>query len=149
MSIRRPEFSVDAQMVGVAVEQILFLLPPVLTDARGRLDGHLSLKRDASGLQIGTGNLSLRPGETAELRLAPTPGLISSSLPSMVLQHYPGLREIEMGRCPCGRRRSEVTFTPLGDAAGRTAWVHVTGGPGRSKLSANRFDGQCAGPLNR
>jgi hypothetical protein len=136
MSTKRPEFSVDAQMAGVAVDQILFLLPPVLTDARGKLDGHVSLKRDASGLQIGTGNLSLRPGETAELRLAPTPGLISSSLPNMVLQHYPGLREIEMGQMPLRAEVLEVTFTPHGDAAGRTAWVHVEGGPVDPKLRA-------------
>lgn len=136
MSTKRPEFSVDAQMAGVAVDQILFLLPPVLTEARGKLDGHVSLKRDAAGLQIGTGNLSLRPGETAELRLAPTPGLISSSLPNMVLQHYPGLREIEMGQMPLRADVLELTFTPYGDSAGRTAWVHVEGGPVDPKLRA-------------
>lgn len=129
MSTRRPEFSVDARMVGVAVDQIMFLLPPVLKDARGRLDGRMSLKRDASGLQIGAGNLSLRPGDTAELRLAPTPGLISTSLPDMVLQHYPGLRKIEMGETPLRADVLEVTFTPQGDAQGRTAWVHLAGGP--------------------
>lgn len=135
-STKRPEFSVDARMVGVAVDEVLFLLPPVLTGARGRLDGHVALKRDASGLQIGAGNLSLRPGETAELRLAPTPGLISSNLPPMVLQHYPGLREIEMGQVPLRAEVLEVTFTPLGDAAGRTAWVHVAGGPVDPNLKA-------------
>jgi hypothetical protein len=136
VSTKRPEFSVDARMVGVAVDQVLFLLPPVLTDARGRLDGHVALKRDASGLQIGAGNLSLRPGDTAELRLAPTPGLISSSLPGMVLQHYPGLKEIEMGQTPLRAEVLEVTFTPLGDAQGRTAWVHVAGGPVDPNLRA-------------
>jgi hypothetical protein len=129
MSTQRPEFSVDARMVGVDVSQVLFLLPPVLTDARGRLDGHVALKRDASGLQIGAGNLSLRPGETAQLRLAPTPGLLSSSLPPMVLQHYPGLTKIEMGEAPLRAEELEVTFTPGGDAEGRTARVHIAGGP--------------------
>jgi hypothetical protein len=58
VSMERPEFSVDARMVGVAVDQILFLLPPVLTAARGRLDGHVALKRDDAGIQIGAGRLS-------------------------------------------------------------------------------------------
>jgi hypothetical protein len=30
----------------------------------------------------------------------------------------------------------EVTFTPTGDDAGRTAWVHVTGGPADPALRA-------------
>ncbi|MGH7945049.1 MAG: intermembrane phospholipid transport protein YdbH family protein [Opitutaceae bacterium] len=136
MSMQRPEFTVDAKMVGVDVGQVLFLLPPVLTDARGRLDGHVALKRDASGLQLGAGNLSLRPGETAQLRLAPTPGLLSSSLPPMVLQHYPGLKKIEMGEAPLRAEELEVTFTPEGDAEGRTARVHVVGGPVDPNLRA-------------
>ena len=129
VSTQRPEFSVDARMVGVEVGQILFLLPPVLKEARGHLDGHVALKRDPNGIQIGAGNLSLRPGETAQLRLSPTPGLLSSSLPPTVLQHYPGLKKIEMGEAPLHADVLEVTFTPGGDAQGRTAWVHIAGGP--------------------
>jgi hypothetical protein len=136
MSIDRPIFSVDARMVGVDVSQVLFLLPPVLTDAKGRLDGHVALTRDASGIRIGAGNLSLRPGETAQLRLAPSPGLLSSSLPPMVLQHYPGLKVVEMGQAPLRAETLEITFTPNGDAEGRTAWVHVAGGPVDPNLRA-------------
>jgi hypothetical protein len=136
MSTQRPEFSVDARMAGVAVDQVLFLLPPVLADARGRLDGHVALTRDDSGIKIGAGNLSLRPGETAELRLAPTPGLLSASIPPTVLQHYPGLRKIETGEMPMRAEQLEVTFTPEGDAAGRSASVHVVGGPSDPNLKA-------------
>ena len=136
MSTRRPEFSVDARMVGVAVDQVLFLLPPVLTDARGRLDGHVALKRDTGGIQIGAGTLSLRPGDIAELRLAPTPGLLSTSMPPAVLKHYPGLRKIETGEMPLRAEKLEVTFTPEGDAEGRTASIHVAGGPTDPSLKA-------------
>jgi hypothetical protein len=135
MSTERPEFSVEARLVNVAVDEVLFLLPSVLTDARGRLDGELALKRDAAGIQIGAGNLSLRPGETAELRLS-TPGLISGSLPEAVLQYYPGLAKIETGEVPLRADVLEVTFTPEGDAAGRTAWVHLEGGPVDPNLRA-------------
>ncbi len=136
VSTGRPEFTVDAKMVGVAVNEVLFLLPEVLSEARGRLDGHIALKRDTGGIEIGAGNLSLRPGDTAELRLAPTPGLLSGSMPPAVLQHYPGLRKIETGEMPLRAELLEVTFTPEGDAAGRTAWVHVAGGPVDPNLQA-------------
>ena len=136
LSMQRPEFSVEARMAGVDVGQMLFLLPPVLREASGRMDGSVALKRDASGLHIGAGNLSLRPGETAQLRLAPTPGLLSASIPPTVLQHYPGLKAIEMGEAPLRAETLEVNFTPWGDAQGRTASVHVTGGPVDPKLRA-------------
>jgi hypothetical protein len=136
VSTKKPDISVTATVSGVDVTQLLFLLPPILADAKGRLDGQLALRRDEAGLQIGTGNLTLRPGETAELRLAPTPGLLSASLPAAVLKHYPGLGQIEMGEVPLRADSLEVTFTPQGDAEGRTAWVHVTGGPVDPKLTA-------------
>lgn len=136
MSTQRSDVSVTAQVRGVDVTQLLFLLPPVLADARGRLDGRLALRRDDAGIQIGTGRLALRPGDTAELRLAPTPGLLSKSMPAAVLQHYPGLGKIEMGEMPLRADVLEVTFTPQGDDAGRTAWVHVAGGPVDPKLRA-------------
>ena len=44
------------------------LLPPLLASARGRLDGRIALQGDAAGLRLEGGNLSLRAGETAELK---------------------------------------------------------------------------------
>ncbi len=149
ISTKKPDISVTATVSGVDVTQLLFLLPPILADAKGRLDGQLALRRDEAGLQIGTGNLTLRPGETAELRLAPTPGLLSASLPAAVLKHYPGLGKIEMGEVPLRADSLEVTFTPQGDAEGRSAWVHVTGGPVDPKLTAPiDLTVNVRGPLN-
>ncbi len=136
MSTTRPEFAVEARMVGVGVDQILFLLPPVLSEAKGRLDGHVALKRDASGVQIGDGRLALRKGETADLRLAIKPGWLSTSLPPAVMSAFPGFRKMETGEIPIRARILEVTLTPLGDAQGRTAWVHVAGGPSDPELTA-------------
>jgi hypothetical protein len=41
-----------------------------------------------------------------------------------------------MGQMPLRAEVLEVTFTPLGDAAGRTAWVHLAGGPVDPNLKA-------------
>lgn len=136
MSTSKPEFSVIAQMNGVSVDQVLFLLPPVLSEAHGRLDGEVALKRDATGIQIGDGRLTLRQGETADLRLAIKPGWLSTALPPEILKYFPGFRKIETGEIPIRARVLEITLTPLGDAAGRTAWVHVAGGPSDPELTA-------------
>jgi hypothetical protein len=136
MSTSRPEFSVVARMQGIAVEQILFLLPPVLAEGVGRLDGQVALDRDASGLRIGDGRLALREGETADLRLAVKPGWLSTSLPPEIVKYFPGFKKIETGEIPLRARVLEMTFTPLGDAEGRTAWVHLVGGPSDTELTA-------------
>ena len=136
MSTKRLEFSVDARMDGIAVEQILFLLPPVLSEARGRLDGNVALKRDATGVQIGDSRLKLREGETADLRLAVRPGWLSTSLPPPVLRYFPGFQKIENGQIPLRARDLEITLTPAGDEQGRTGWVHIVGGPTDPELTA-------------
>jgi hypothetical protein len=136
ISLARPEFAVTARATALDVQQLLPLLPPVLAEAHGRLDGFLTLKRDASGIQIGAGRLALRQGEAADLRLAPRPGLLSASLPPTVLKYYPGLGQIETGQIPLRAELLEIQFTPQGDADGRTASVHLAGGPVDPKLRA-------------
>lgn len=136
MSTTKPEFSVIARLQGIAVEQILTFLPSVLSEGYGRLDGEVVLERDADGLQIGNGRLALRTGETADLRLAVKPGWLSTSLPPEILKYFPGFRKVETGEIPLRARVLEMTFTPLGDAEGRTAWVHLAGGPSDPELTA-------------
>lgn len=135
-SFSRPEVAVVARLVGADIALIYPLLPPVVTEAKGRVDGSIALRRDATGIQVGDGRLALRGGETAELRLAPTPGLLSASLPPAALKYYPGLGGIEMGTVPLKATLLEVTFTPQGDAEGRTAMVHLIGGPVDPSLTA-------------
>ena len=135
-SLEKMEASVLARVVGLVVAQLLPFLPPVLAAAEGRLDGSFTVRRDSSGIQIGAGRLSLQRGEPAELRLASTPGLLSSSLPATVLKYYPGLGKIETGEIPLQASLLEVAFTPEGDAEGRTASIHLTGGPVDPKLRA-------------
>jgi len=130
------EASVIARVIGIDVAHLLPLLPDVLASARGRVDGSVTLRRTKAGVQIGGGSLALRAGETADLRLAPTPGLLSSSLPETVLKYYPGLGKIETGEVPLRAERLEVAFTPGGDAQGRTAVVRIVGGPVDPNLRA-------------
>jgi hypothetical protein len=135
-SLQKLEMSVLARVTGLDVAKLLPFLPPVLAAAEGRLDGSFTVRRDSTGIQIGAGKLSLQGGEPAELRLAPTPGLLSSSLPSTVLKYYPGLGQIETGQIPLQANLLEVAFTPEGDAEGRTASIHLAGGPVDPKLRA-------------
>ena len=128
-SVSHPEFEVTARVVGADIALLLPLLPPVVTEAKGRVDGRVKLKRTASGIQIGSGRLGLRKGESAILRLAPTPGLLSASLPAAALKYYPAIGGIEKGEVPLKADVLEITFTPAGDREGRTAFVHLAGGP--------------------
>jgi hypothetical protein len=80
-------------------------------------------------LQIAFARLALRPETTADLRLLPSPGLLTGSLPPTVLKYYPGLIKIETGEMPMRADRLEVHITPSGDTEGHSATVHLEGGP--------------------
>ena len=134
--LTKPEFTVSAQVTNLDVKQLLPFLPKVLSDASGRLDGSLAFSRTEEGVTLGAGRLALRQGESADVRLAPTPGLLSASLPPTVLKYYPGLGQIETGHVPIRADLLEVAFTPEGDEEGRTASVHLAGGPVDPKLKA-------------
>lgn len=136
LSLGSPEFAVTARIEGAQISAFQPFLPPVLREGRGRLDGELFLRRTAAGIQFGSGRLSLRPGETADLRFAPTPGLLSASLPKAALQLYPGLQQVEQGSLPIQAQVLEVTFTPDRDAQGRTASLRILGGPSDPGLRA-------------
>ncbi|ACB77316.1 hypothetical protein Oter_4042 [Opitutus terrae PB90-1] len=125
------------RLTRVGLQDLAALVPDALAAASGRVDGVVGLRwSEAEGLQMREGHLAVRKDEPAEVRLAPTPGLISASLPAEVLKHYPGLGQIETGEIPLRAELLEVTFTPDGDSEGRTAHVHLAGGPVDPKLRA-------------
>ena len=130
LSLAQPELTIAARAEQIDVTLLLPLLPPILAEANGRLDGELTFHRDANGgLQIAFARLALRPETTAELRLLPSPGLLTGSLPPKVLKYYPGLMKIETGEMPMRADRLEVHITPSGDSEGHSATVHLEGGP--------------------
>lgn len=131
------QLALDVRLVRVGLQDFAALVPSAVAEASGRLDGQVHLEWSAAGgLRVGAGRLVMRKDEPAELRLAPTPGLISASLPAAVLKYYPGLGEIETGKIPLRAEVLEVAFTPEGDAEGRTATVRLAGGPVDPKLRA-------------
>lgn len=149
LALDRPEVQVDAEARGLDLARIVALLPPVVAAASGRLDGRLSLRRDSGGFQLGAGRLALREGESAEVRLAPSPGLLSSQLPELVRRHYPGLVQLEAGGVPLVARELEILLTPEGDVEGRTARVRLKGGPADPALQAPvNLEVNVRGPLD-
>jgi hypothetical protein len=128
-STQRPEFTVSAQVTGFEVGKLVFLLPQILSHARGKVDGYVDLSRDSRGIAVGAGYLGLREGETAELRFVPTPGIISTALPPSINKLYPGLGKMETEGIPMEAEVLKISFVPERDELGRTAWLHVAGQP--------------------
>ncbi len=148
LDFARPEFDVAAQVSQLDVTLLLPLLPPVLAEAQGRLDGRLVLHYGSRGLAIGAGQLSLRSGTQAKLRLLPSPGILSGSLPKKVNDLYPGLVRIEMGETFLQADQMDVQFLPENDAAGRSATIRIAGGPSDRALKAPLIlDLNIVGPL--
>lgn len=136
LALDKPRLAVEAEARGLELNRIVALIPPVVASAAGRLDGRLSVRREDGGFQLGNGRLSLRAGESAEVRLSPSPGLLSSQLPELVRRHYPGLIQLEAGGVPLVARELEILLTPAGDREGRTARVRLKGGSSDPALQA-------------
>jgi hypothetical protein len=128
-STRRPEFSASAQMTGIDVGELVFLVPKILTHATGRLDGYVDLTRDLKGISVGAGYLGLREGVVATLRFVPRPGILSAALPPAINKLYPGIAEMETAGIPLIADELQLKFVPEGDEERRTAWVHLAGRP--------------------
>ncbi len=148
-SIKRGEFSASAQMTGIDVGKLIFLLPEILTRATGRLDGYIDLTRDANGIAVGSGFLGLRPGVPATLQFVPRPGILSAALPPAVNKLYPGILQMETAGIPLLAEALELRFEPKGDEQGRTAWVHLAGRPADSTFKGPiDLTMNIRGPLN-
>lgn len=136
VSLTRPEAEMTATISGIDAALVLPLFPQFATAARGRLDGSLSLRRDAEGIHVGAGRLALPAGAVADVLLKPSAGLLTSSLPESVRKHYPGLADLEAGRVPLRAEVLEIVIDPAGDAEGRTARVRLAGGPVDPRMRA-------------
>lgn len=127
----------DVTFNRIGLQDVAALVPGLVASARGRVDGQMHLTWTAvGGFEIGSGTLTMQHDEWAEVRLMPSPGLITGNLPPKVLQFYPGLGDLETGKIPLKPEILEVSFTPQGDAEGRTASIHLAGGPVDPNLRA-------------
>jgi hypothetical protein len=124
----KPVFAITANLKRVELATLVPFFPAAVAEAHGKLDGTIALARDSTGLHLGTGGLKLSSGESANLKFTPSPGMISANLPSAVQKFYPGIKGVEEGKIAFDASELEVTFTPSGDDAGRTARVHLAGG---------------------
>lgn len=124
----------DLKLQRIGLQDVAALVPGTVSDARGRVNGEVNLGWSSEGgFKLGAGSLTMSKEEPAEVRLAPSPGLITNSLPPAtrvkVLKYYPGLEKLEKGEVPIRADNLTVTFDPNGDAEGRTATIHLAGGP--------------------
>jgi hypothetical protein len=137
VALSEPKLGVDISMEKVGLQDIAALVPDILADGRGRVNGAVRINwSKAAGVSLGTGNIIIDPSERAELRFRPNPGLLTGSLPPAILKYYPGLTNVEMGQASLLAERFEVRISPDGDDDGRTATVNIEGGPVDKTLKA-------------
>lgn len=150
VALARPEASVDIRMTDIAIDQLVALLPRSLSDARGRLDGELAASWSAAeGLRIGAGWFGLAEGDTASVRLAPLPGLITGQLADDSPAFAP-LQRVELGDTALNASILRAVFTPAGDVNGRSATVRLQAEPDDPQLKAPLIiDINVAGPLDQ
>jgi hypothetical protein len=148
--LAQPAAAVTVRLAGLALEDLLALLPEALAAARGRLDGEFGATWSAAeGLQLGAGWLALAEGADASVRLVPTPGLITGQLDASNPAYAP-LQRVELGRTALDVSLLRASFTPNGDANGRTATLRLQAEPVDPQLKAPLvIDINVAGPLDR
>lgn len=160
-------FSINAHLriKRVGLQDFVALIPSGLAEARGRLDGDLRLGwSEAGGVQIGIGKLALDEVEPTILRLAPSPGFLTSAIParfsflpgavgrwlSLRNQAYDDLRDIELGHSDLAVNSLRIELTPDGDAEGRSARVLVDATPVQPDGAVKQvlFTVNVSGPLS-
>jgi hypothetical protein len=146
-------------------------LPSVLAEATGPVSGQVEVSWDLNeGLKLANGSLQPRPLESASIKLAPSPGFLTSRLPERVREKidllptwlgpirklfmpknpaYETLRAIEMGEMALEVKTLVVEVNPEGDVSGRTARVVVMARPtaAGSAVDSVRFEINVSGPL--
>ncbi len=158
------EIFARVRVARIGLQDFAQLIPSGLADARGRLDGELRVGwKESTGLQLGIGHLSLDEMEPTILRLAPSPGLLTSSIParftflpgklgewlSLRNDGYYDLREIELGNTQLRVDTLRMSITPDGDGQGRSAHVEIeaTPLPPDGAVPKVNFTVNVAGPL--
>jgi hypothetical protein len=137
VELAEPKLDVEIAMERVGLQDVAALVPEFLAEGRGRVNGAVRIGwNEADGPSVGSGWLGIDPGERAEVRFRPNPGLLTSSLPADVLRLYPGLTNVEMGRATLLAEQFDVRLSPEGDGEGRSATVVIAGGPVDKTLKA-------------
>jgi hypothetical protein len=165
--LQKPAFVGEVLFTGIEIALLRELLPPVLSDATGKVSGRMAVSYSVQeGLVPGSGRLQIDPGSAATLRLSPQPGFFTSRVPprlsllpakwgaisklfSPINPAYETLRAIEMGETTLEVNALDVGLRPEGDPAGRTARVVLTARPKAKDAAVEsvRFEINVRGPL--
>ncbi|MBS0631717.1 MAG: YdbH domain-containing protein [Verrucomicrobia bacterium] len=159
-----PKVATVVRIERLSLQELAPYLPHAVASVQGRVSGSLSLTwAEPAGLTPGRGALKLDLAEPASVRLAPSPGFITSRVPERIeflpeklgpLRHWitgnnpalATLRAIELGRTLLLVDSLAVDFDP--EAVERTAAVHVTARPPVSDVVKEvKFDINVNGPL--
>jgi hypothetical protein len=167
LSLTPPVIDVHVRINHVGLQDVAALVPAGLADARGRVSGNVRMSWSAAnGFELGAGRLRLDRDETAAVRLASSPGLLTSHVPERFNllpswtgplakwfrpkdPAYPEMQAIELGKKELRVESLDLQLTPEGDALGRTATVRIVAKPeiADSMVKQVTFDINVAGPL--
>ncbi|MDO8539441.1 MAG: hypothetical protein Q7S40_03305 [Opitutaceae bacterium] len=167
----KPEVQTDAEFEHVELSRFAAYLPAVLAEARGPVSGRMQVNWSVKdGLRSASGTLRPETAVAASIRLAPSPGFLTSRLPENVRERidllpswfgpirklfrpvnpaYETLRAIEMGESRLELKTLELSVSPGGDINGRTARIVLMAKPSanESVVDSVRFEINVNGPL--
>ena len=144
LPLAEPAVNAAADVEALQLGEVARLIPWLLEGAQGRLRGRVELAWDADkGLRVRDGGLDIVKSDDAAFRLAPSPGLLTGSMPprfallpwgwarwvTMNNPAYAPLKDIELGREGLQIETFGVTFWPDGPGGDRTATIHIVGRP--------------------
>lgn len=147
VDLARPRAVVAALVRGVALRSLATYAPWLISTAEGALSGEVELGWSAEGgASFLGGALRVERGGAAELRLAPSPGLLSAGVPQRFLilprwlgawtervgpknPMYDAVRAIEQGEAGLRVEDLRLELRPGGGADGRSATLRVRARP--------------------
>jgi hypothetical protein len=166
-----PEVRTHAMFDRVELARFARFLPDVLAEANGPVSGGMLISWSVKdGLRSASGTLHAHHETAAAIRLAASPGFLTSRLPAGVRERidllpkwlgpirklfqpanpaYSTLRDIEMGDASLELTTLEISVNTSGDAAGRTARIVAMAKPAASDtvVESVRLEVNVVGPL--
>ena len=123
----RDELKAVVLVEGISIEQVMALTQDLPAKAKGQVNGRFPISVNPSGLHLGTGWLSLKPGVNAEIEFNAKGLLTGGTSPSS--PSYAVLQKIESGLLKLGISELRLDIQPPAGPAGRSATLHLKGAP--------------------
>jgi Dicarboxylate transport len=148
LALGRNELETVVTIDGIDVEKVLALTPDIPAKASGRIDGHLPIRIDESGLRLGTGWLELKKGVYAEVQFKASGLLTTGMKPGSTT--YAVMQKVEAGllRMKLGQVRLDVR--PPDAPRGHSARLHLEAEPVDASIRAPvTLDWNVSGPIEQ